>query len=262
MSEPTASSGADLARQALSRARAAAKTAPAPQTRRPKRVRREMGGGRDPRPLGAIVGGLAEAEGWADSLGAGNLTDRWHELCPTVYADHTRPVGYDPDTGTLTIQAASHTVAAGLRLAQLSLAKTINEKLGRTVVRQLRIRIGADHSPAPELGEPIPDIRPAAEAPVRTRQDGCPGYQDAMAVVLEHRPPAPPADPYVEEAMRRQEAALRANRQPETEHRDAEWAEDTGRPAPGSMAVSEAAARAYARTQRAGHTPRRAFDVP
>ncbi|MCX4885951.1 DUF721 domain-containing protein [Streptomyces sp. NBC_00847] len=255
-------SGADLARQALARARAAAKTSPTPQTRRPKRVRREMGSGRDPRPIGHIVDGLAATEGWADSLGAGNLTDRWTELCPTVYADTTQPVGYDPDTGTLTLQTASHTVATGLRMAEPMLVQSINGKLGRAVVRQIRVRIGSDGPGPRSLEDTMPAAPADPEAPIRTREDGCPGYQDARAIVLEHRPEPPPTDPYVEEAMRRQETALRAGRQPETEHREAVWAEADTAPVPaaGSVEESLARARAYARQQRDGRAPRRAFD--
>jgi predicted nucleic acid-binding Zn ribbon protein len=254
-------SGADLARQALARARSAAKTAPAPKQRTPRRARREMGGGRDPRPLGSVVDGLAATEGWADSLGAGNLTDRWRELCPTVYADTTHPVGYDPDTATLTIRAASHTIAAGLRLAQLSLAKTINDKLGRAVVRRIRITIGTGMASAPELGEQIP-ARPAApEAPVRTREDGCPGYQDVRAVVLEHRPERPPADPYVDQAMCRQESSLRANREPEPAFTDA--VAELERLAAPAVDRAEQIRRAAIARKRSGdtRTPRRAFDT-
>lgn len=263
---PARASGADLARQALAAARAGAKNTPATGPRKPRRtVRANRGKGRDPQGLGSVLGRLTAEQGWADQLGGGDILARWSELCPTVYADTTRPVGYNPDTGTLTIRAASHTVAAGLRLAQLSLVKTINEKLGRTVVRQIRIRIGADSASAPQVGEQTPDARPNPEAPVRTREDGCTGYQDARAIVLEHRPPATPVNPYVEEAMRRQEAALRANRQPEDEHRDAVWAQSDAMqqavPAPGSVEDSLARARAYARQQRAGRAPRRAFDV-
>jgi len=262
MTNTPSASGADLARQALAAARAAAKTAPAPQTRRPKRVRREMGSGRDPRPLGHIVDGLAAAEGWADSLGAGNLTDRWTELCPTVYADTTQPVGYDPDTGTLTLRAASHTVATGLRMAELMLVQSINGKLGRAVVRQIKVRIGSDGTGPRKLEDTAPAASAVPEAPVRTREDGCPGYQNTRAVVLEHRPPAPTPPPYVEEAMRRQENALRAGRQPETEHRDAVWAHEATGPARDSVEESLARARAYARQHRGGQAmPRRAFDV-
>jgi hypothetical protein len=68
------------------------------------------------------------------------------------------------------------------------------------------------------------------------------------------------------EAIARQEAALRARRQPEDEHREGYWAQQdataTAGPAPGSMEASERAARAYARRAAAGlNQPRRAFDV-
>lgn len=263
MAETPQASGADLARQALSRARAAAKTAPTQKQRTPRRVRREMGGGRDPRPLGAIVDGLAAVEGWADSLGGGNILDRWRELCPAVYADTTRPTGYDPDTGTLTLRAASHTVATGLRMAERMLVQTVNAKVGRIVVRKIRVIIGTDAAGPRQVEDQRPEESHAAtpEAPIRTREDGCAGYQDARAVVLEHRPERPPVNPYVEEAMRRQEAALRAGRQAETEHRDAEWAQETTGPAVGSVEESLARARAYARQTRSGRAPRRAFDV-
>lgn len=252
-------SGADLARQALARARAAAKTAPAPRQRTPRRARREMGGGRDPHPLGGIVDNLAAAEGWADSLGGGNITDRWTELCPTVYADSTRPVGYDPDTGTLTLQAASHTAATGLRMAERLLTQTINGKMGRTVVRKIRVRIGSDTAGPRQVEDSVPTAPPAEPAPVRTREDGCDGYQTARAIALEHQPPPPAVDSHIERAMRRQEAALRAGRPTETDHHDDPPA--TG-PTPGSVEESIARARAYTRQQRAaGSIPRRAFDA-
>lgn len=265
MSETAPPSGADLARQALARARSAAKTAPATKQRTPRRTRREMGAGRDPRPLGTIVSGLAADEGWADNLGAGTITDRWSELCPTVYADSTRPVGYDQNTGTLTLRAASHTVATGLRMSEPLLVKTINDKAGRAVVRRIRVTIGTDAAGPRQVEASTPTVPAAPEAPVRTREDGCPGYQDARAIVLEHQPLPPSVDRYTAEAIARQEAALRAGRPSETEHRDAVWAQDDAErkagPAPGSMAASERAARAMARQQRARQAPRRAFDV-
>jgi hypothetical protein len=130
--------------------------------------------------------------------------------------------------------------------------------MGRPVVRTIRVL------PVGNLTAPIPaacDTRQdAAEAPVRTRDDGCPGYQDTRALVLEHRPPAPDINPYITEAMARQEAALRAGRQPETEHRDAVWTQQPASPARDRGEESLARARAYARQHAAGRTPRRAFD--
>ncbi|MGW2739174.1 DciA family protein [Streptomyces sp. NPDC001288] len=258
MTDPQTPSGADLARQALARARAAAKTAPPARQRTPRRARREMGAGRDPRPLGGIITNLSTEEGWADSLGAGNITDRWTDLCPTVYAHQTRPVGYDPDTGTLTISAASHTVAAGLRLAQLSLAKTINDKLGRTVVRQLRVRVGGDPAGARTLEDQAASDIPAMEAPVRTRETASPGYRTALELATAHRPDPAPTDPLMAAAIARQEAALRANRQPEpAEPLDQVPARQIDR----SEMVRRAAI-VRKRNDQAGRTqPRRAFDV-
>lgn len=266
MSDTPTASGADLARQALAAARANAKNTPAQGPKKPRRtIRATRGEGRDPQGLGSVLGKLTAEQGWEDQLGGGDILSRWNDLCPAVYAPHTRPTGYDPDTGTLTVRADSHTVAAGLRLAHLSLVKTINDKLGRTVVRQIRATIGTDGARAPELGEQVPDLRPAAEAPVRTRADGCPGYQAALAAALDNKLEKQPTNPYIVEAIQRQEAALRAKRQPETEHRDAVWAQDDAEtaagPASGSVEESLRRARAYARQQRAGQAPRRAFDA-
>ena len=61
--------------------------------------------------------------------------------------------------------------------------------------------------------------------------------------------------------MRRQEAALRAGRQPESEHREAAWTTEPAAPVRDSAEEPLARARAYARHQRTGQTPRRAFDA-
>ena len=255
-------SGLDLARQALAAYKATAKNTPAAGPKKARRtVRPARGEGRDPQGLGNILGRLTTEQGWTDQLGGGNIIDRWTELCPTVYVDTTQPVGYDPDTGTLTLRTASHTIATGLRMAELMLVQSINGKLGRAVVRKIRVTIGTGAAASRRLEDNAPEPSPDPEASVRNREDGCPGYQDARAVVLEHQPTPAPVDPHIEQAMRRQEAALRAGRPPETEHRDAIWAQEPAGPVPGSAEDIHARARAYARQQRAGRAPRRAFDV-
>ncbi|MCI3279181.1 DciA family protein [Streptomyces cylindrosporus] len=260
MAEPELS-GVDLARSALLAARAAAKNAPTqPQKKRTGPGRRiTRTGGRDPIGLAAAITSMMGDRGWEPPEPGGSILDQWPTIAPELVGK-VAAERYEHDTGVLHLRPASPAYATQLRLHQTQILRTIHEKTGGQSVRALRILTPGTPALA---AEPSPEQRPAAvpEAPVKTRQDGCPGYQDAIAVALEHRPPTPPVDPYVEEAMRRQEAALRANRQPETEHRDAEWAQDTGRPAAGSVEESLARARAYARTQRAGQTPRRAFDV-
>lgn len=256
-------SGPDLARQALAAYKATARTTPTntpAKTRRKKTLR--AGSGRDPVSFGAAIAGLTGDIPLEAGLAGGNILDQWPTLCPQ-YVGLIQPVHYDGDTGRLDLRPGSHTYAAQLRLLGGQLAKQINDKLGRTVVRTIRVLpVGTINPTGPT--EPTAQ-QPQPEAPVRTREDGCPGYQTARAIVIEHQPPPPPANPYVEEAKARQVAAVRAGRQPESEHRDAIWAQDDAErkagPKPGSMAASEAAARAIARRNRAGRTPRRAFDT-
>ncbi len=256
MTEPS-TSGADLARQALARARAAAKTAPASKPRGPKRTRRPAGAGRDPQALAGILGNLATDEGWNDNLGGGNILDRWTDLCPTAYAHTTRPVAFDADTGQLTVKAASHTVAAHLRLMERQLVGYINQQIGRPLVRRVRVGISGDTTPAALAVEE----QPVVEAPVKTRETAHPGYRATLEAALAHRPDRAPSDSYVVEALARQEAALRASRQPEDEHRDAIWEIDrltTAQPDPAE--ATRRAAIARARQQKAGgDVPRRLF---
>lgn len=256
-------SGRDLARQALAAYKATARTAPTntpAKTRRKKTLR--AGSGRDPITFGAAIAGLTGDLPLEAGLAGGDIINQWPTLCPQ-YAGRVQPVSYDERTGRLDLRPGSHSYAGQLRLLGGQLAKQINDKLGRPVVRTIRVLPVGNIAPAGPA-EPIAQ-QPQPETPVRTRADGCPGYQDALAVVLEHQPERKAVDPYVEHAMRRQEAALRAGRPPETEHRDAIWAQDDAErkagPAPGSMAASEAAARAVARQNRAARAPRRAFDV-
>ena len=262
MAEPELS-GVDLARSALLAARAAAKNAPAqPKKKRTGPGRRvTRGEGRDPVGLAAAITGMMGDRGWEPPEQGGSILDQWPTIAPELVGKVTAE-RFEHDTGILHLRPASPAYATQLRLFQAQTLRRIHEKTGGRTVRALRILAPGTPATATEAG-PEKQAARDPEAPVRTREDGCPGYQDTRAIVLEHRPERPPADPYVEEAMRRQEAALRAGRQPETEHRDAVWAQDaeqnTG-PAPGSIEDSLARARAYARQQRTGRAPRRAFD--
>lgn len=264
MTEPELS-GVDLARSALLAARAAAKNNPAPQQKKrtspSRRVTRT--GGRDPIGLAAAITGMMGDRGWEPPEAGGSILDQWPSIAPELVGKVTAE-RFEHDTGVLHLRPASPAYATQLRLHQAQILSTIHEKTGSRSVRALRILApGA----TPTVAETGPEQPPAAtpEPPIRTRADGCPGYQDARAVALDHRPERPPADPYVLEAMAAQEAALRAKRQPVSEHREAVWAQQDAErkagPAPGSVEESLARARAYARQQRAGRAPRRAFDV-
>ncbi|NUS82748.1 MAG: DUF721 domain-containing protein [Streptomyces sp.] len=257
-------SGKDLARQALAAYKATASTAPANTPAKPKRKRTvRTGDGRDPVSLAAAIAGLGADVPLEAGLAGGSVIDQWPTLCPQ-YADTVQPVAYDPERGRLDLRPANYAVASGLRLLGGQLCNQINAKTGRTVVRSIRVLPVGAIAATPRAADTSP--KPDAAAPVKSRADAHPGYRDALALALEHKPDHQPTDPYTLQAMARQEAALRAGRQHEDEHREGMWAQadaaEKAAPAPGSVEESLARARAYARTQRAGQdVPRRAFDV-
>lgn len=262
MAETSTSSGADLARQALAAARANATNTPAPAAKKTRpTIRRHRGHHTDPQGLAGVLGRLTAEQGWTDNLDAGSITDRWPDLCPQ-YVGHIEPAGYDEATGRLDLRPGSHSYAAQLRMLGGQLAKQINDKLGRPVVRTIRVLPVGNLTAAPTAAAVPGPERAQPEAPVKTRETASPGYRATLEAALAHRPERQPGNPYVAEADARQVAALRAHRQAEDEHREAHWAGDqNGRPEPGSMEASIAAAKAYARRTARGADLPRAFDV-
>lgn len=261
MPETPTSSGADLARQALAAARAAAKTRPDTSQRKTRRsIRPTRGEGREPQGLGNVLDRLKSEQGWEASIDGGNLLDQWAKICPTELTDNVQPTAYDAERGLLTLQPSSPAYATRLRMSQQLLAVHLNRQLGKPAVRAIRVLPpGGRHNPSRDEAEPT--LQAAPEAPVKTRDMAHPGYRETLALALNNRYQKPAGNPYEEEARRRQEAAARANRLPEEEHREAYWASQPTGPAPGSMAASEAAALAYKRSQAAGRDIPRAFDV-
>ncbi|MEZ7005630.1 DciA family protein [Streptomyces sp. AD55] len=252
-------SGVDLARMALAAARANAKHAPAP-TRKTRRSPRPLRVGRDPQGLGHILGRLQAEQGWDAGLNGGNLLDQWATIAPTKLATTVQPVAYDPDRGILELRPSSAAYATQLRLFQQQLAKQLNTQLGRPAVRGIRVLApGAPTAATVPAVEPVQPESPAG--PVKTRETAHPGYRATLEAALTHRPERQPTNPYVTEALARQEAALRANRQPEHEHRDGYWETDrlTAAQADDAETVRRAAI-ARARHERAGgDVPRRLF---
>ncbi|WP_158102454.1 DciA family protein [Streptomyces africanus] len=263
MSTPSAS-GADLARQALAAARASAKNTPAQaprKTRRTMRVHRGEHG--DPQGLGAVLGKLTETQGWDTGLDGGNLIDQWAAIAPTELATTVQPVGYDPERGILELRPSSPAYATQIRLFQQQLAKHLNGKLGRPAVRTIRV-LAPGAQPTTAAAADTTEPEQPSPGPVKTRETAHPGYRATLDAVYAHRPDRTPADPYIAEALARQETALRANRQPETEHRDAEWELDrlTAEQVDRDEAVRRAAlARKRQEQAGGGQAPRRAFDV-
>lgn len=261
MTETPAASGADLARMALAAARANAKTAPAPAAKKTRRgPRPARGEGRDPQGLATILGKLQAEQGWDAGLNGGNLLDQWATIAPTELAATVQAVAYDPERGILELRSSSPAYATQIRLFQQQLVAHLNRQLGKPAVRRIRVLApGGDHQPTADT----PDLeQPAAPAgPAKTRDTAHPGYQHTLALALEHRGRHERVDPYEAEARARQEAALRAGRQPECDHREAVW--ETDRLETARVDQAEAvrqAAIARARREKAGTSePRRLF---
>jgi predicted nucleic acid-binding Zn ribbon protein len=259
----TQPSGVDLARAALAAARAAAKTRPAePQRKTRRSARTSIRRAGDPMGLGAAISRMMTERGWEPPEAGGSILDQWPTIAPEL-ADKVAAVRFEHDNGTLHLRPASDAYATKLRLYQAQILAKVQQSPSGATVRSLKILPAGASAPTPaEL--PGPPKTSQEPAPARTRETASPGYRQVLALALDNRPAPLPSNPYIEEARQRQIAALRANRQPESEHRDAVWAEAdaTSRPAAGSVEESLARARAYARQQRAGgQMPRRAFDV-
>lgn len=257
----TQPAGVDLARAALAAARAAAKerpTQPQKKTARTRRVART--GGRDPLALGSAITGMMTERGWEPPEAGGSILDQWPTIAPEL-ADKVTAVRFEHDTGTLHLRPMSDAYATQLRMFRAQILRRIHDKTGSRSVRDLRVLppgAAVDNDPEPVADQPT---IPASEEPVRTRGTASPGYRATLEAALAHRPERQPTDPYVLEALQRQEAALRANRQDEEEHRDGMWEIDrltTSQPDPAEEIRRAAIARA--RSERAGRdVPRRLF---
>jgi hypothetical protein len=254
-------SGRDLARQALAAYKATARTAPASTPARAKTRRTvRTGSGRDPISLASAIAGLGADMPLEDGLAGGSVIDQWPTLCPQ-YAGLVQPVHYDEHTGRLDLRPGSHSYAAQLRLLGGQLAKQINDKMGRPVVRTIRV-LPVGNVATAEQPAAAPESA-ATEAPVRTRETASPGYRRTLEAHQAAKADGEPTNPYVVDAIERQDRMLSdlRNREPETAFTDA-VAELERLTAP-TVDRAEQIRRAAIARKRGGNTadPRRAFDV-
>ncbi|MCA1223443.1 DciA family protein [Streptomyces sp. 8L] len=266
MSDPQPS-GADLARVALAAARQAAKNRPASKTKTRRVSSRRGADGRDPMQFGAAVDRLMTEQGWETPTAGGGVLAEWATLCPELVG-HVAPEGYDPDRGELRLRPASHTYRTHLSVFQRQLVARINEKLGKPVVRSIRI---LPVGPIPELAVPATAGEPAEPVlgPVRTRETASPGYRHNLALHQQHKPDTATEHPLVAAARARLDALISdpAHREPPEAFTDGvaeaeRVATSTADQHDAAEAVRQAAIR-MARAQKAGHGPavRRAFEA-
>lgn len=145
--EAPAPSGIDAAKEALARARAAARTQPtrgsAPR-RRPEERRSGSGpDARDPQLLGSSVKRMLEERGWEQPTAVGGLTGRWAEIVGADVAEHVVPETFEqaPDGKglLLVLRADSSSWAYTMRTLLPDLRRRIDAELGPGTVRDITV---------------------------------------------------------------------------------------------------------------------------
>ena len=137
--------GPDLARAALSRAKAAARAkglqpgAPRTRARKPDRTRSGSGpDGRDPVAFGTMIRRLVAERGWEETTTAAGVLANWDRLVGPEIADHCRPSSLTD--GELVLVAESSAWATQLRLMTRTLTRRLAEQVGEGVVTSIVVR--------------------------------------------------------------------------------------------------------------------------
>ncbi|NYH52728.1 putative nucleic acid-binding Zn ribbon protein [Nocardiopsis arvandica] len=136
---PSPPAGADLARQALARARAEAKDRGAvprgaPRARRRGRLRSRN----EPQMFGDAVRTWLIEHGWQEQVAVGGVFGRWADIVGEFNAEHLRPESYSE--GELVVVADSPTMAAHARAMMRDLIRRLNEELGDGTVVAIKVR--------------------------------------------------------------------------------------------------------------------------
>ena len=137
--------GPDLARAALSRARAAARAkgiTPGAPRARPRRADSSRSGsgpdGRDPVLFGQAIRRLVAERGWEDTTAAASVLANWDRLVGPEIADHCRPASLQD--GELVLVAESSAWATQLRLMTRTMTARLAERVGSGVVETIVVR--------------------------------------------------------------------------------------------------------------------------
>nr|WP_285733275.1 DUF721 domain-containing protein [Nocardiopsis sp. ATB16-24] len=132
-------SGADLARQALARARAEAKERGAV----PRGVARSRPRGRlrprnEPQMFGEAVRTWLIEHGWQEQVAVGGVFGRWSDIVGEFNAKKLRPESYSD--GELVVVADSATMATQARAMVRDLMRRLNQELGEGTVVSIKVR--------------------------------------------------------------------------------------------------------------------------
>ena len=153
--DPTSNeTGADAARAALNRARAAARSrglfpaqraSPPTASRRLARARiageRRSGAGpdaRDPQPVSGAIDRLVVERGWETPVAVGGVLGRWDQVVGADVAAHCAAESFDG--GVLVVRTVSTAWATQVRLLAPMVLRRLAEELGDGVVERLVVR--------------------------------------------------------------------------------------------------------------------------
>ena len=136
--EPAAS-GADLARQALARAKAEARDRGAvPRGSQRSRRRGRLRSRNEPQLFGEAVRTWLIEHGWQEQVAIGGVFGRWSDIVGEFNAEHIRPESYAE--GELVVVADSPTMAAHARAMVRDLMRRLNEELGDGTVVAIKVK--------------------------------------------------------------------------------------------------------------------------
>ena len=137
----------DAARQALSRARDAARQRGLVPGQAGSRRRRGgtgehtpdvvHGQGRDPQAVGDTMDALTSQLGWSRSLQVGGVVGRWRDVVGDQIADHCVPETFDE--GALVVRADSTAWATQIRLLLPQLERRLAEEVGEGAVTSIQV---------------------------------------------------------------------------------------------------------------------------
>ena len=132
-------SGADLARQALARARAEARERGAvPRGASRPRTRGRLRSRNEPQLFGDAVRTWLIEHGWQEQVAIGGVFGRWSDIVGEFNAEHLRPESYSE--GELVVVADSPTMAAHARAMVRDLMRRLNEELGDGTVVSIKVK--------------------------------------------------------------------------------------------------------------------------
>ncbi|WP_086796971.1 DciA family protein [Streptomyces caniscabiei] len=207
-------SGVDLARQALTAAREAAKKNGGARKEKPKRrtgtaVRRD---GREPLGLGTAIGMMMTERGMVAPAAGGSVLAQFDDILAAAapeLAGHAQAVKFDADTGRLDVVPDAPAYGTKLRWSAPKLIAAANTTVPGANVRALHVLAPAAGKVGPATAAADPDPRPTEPAgPVHTRETASDGYHQALAAHQAARPERH-VDPAIAEAIESQTRALR-----------------------------------------------------